>query len=446
MEENKDIHIEGRNVNQMEGEKKMEINRRGFLKGAAFAGVAAMAPGVIGNNSIVDKLEDIVWDREVDLLVVGSGGAAMVCACVAIDAGLDVLVVDKNTHFGGCTNIALGSIGWRGPINGDNAWATYTPQVAYDILTDQNERENKKNDPAVTWAYVNNTAATHDFLVSHGVQLIEGSNEQLPPVSYPRDYEARPQPGAFSGVEPDYRSGSGVVQGLADAFWAKGGEILENHELIELIRDESGKVIGGVIQITESTDYGVKAKDGEPKLFFKANTAVMLGSGSWKGNLQLRKLFDPRIPDYLRHTGQPYVHNTGTAIVAAMNIGAAICSDQQVDVSLYRNKWGTPWYNYRPNSGVAAPGLSVNTNNSQHYILINKAGNRYVDDSLPQNGYIMFDRSCKQEDLLVWMIFDEAGRDAQDHDVTPPNCDPDYAFSADTISELAGKINVPASA
>ena len=43
------------------------------------------------------------WDRETDLLVVGSGGGGMTAALVARKTGLDVLVLEKTAYFGGST-------------------------------------------------------------------------------------------------------------------------------------------------------------------------------------------------------------------------------------------------------------------------------------------------------------------------------------------------------
>ena len=50
------------------------------------------------------------WDREVDFLVVGSGGGGMTAALAAADAGLDTLIIDKSRHFGGTTGMSGGGI------------------------------------------------------------------------------------------------------------------------------------------------------------------------------------------------------------------------------------------------------------------------------------------------------------------------------------------------
>ena len=41
------------------------------------------------------------WDKEVDLLVVGSGAGGMASALYAADTGADVLIVEKEALWGG---------------------------------------------------------------------------------------------------------------------------------------------------------------------------------------------------------------------------------------------------------------------------------------------------------------------------------------------------------
>ena len=50
------------------------------------------------------------WDRVVDVVVVGSGGAALVAATLAHDQGAEVLVVEKDSMLGGTTAVSGGGI------------------------------------------------------------------------------------------------------------------------------------------------------------------------------------------------------------------------------------------------------------------------------------------------------------------------------------------------
>lgn len=54
--------------------------------------------------------ETIKWDHTVDVLVVGSGGGAMVAAIRAKDNGAETLMIEKTDKYGGNTAMSGGVI------------------------------------------------------------------------------------------------------------------------------------------------------------------------------------------------------------------------------------------------------------------------------------------------------------------------------------------------
>lgn len=68
------------------------ISRRSFLGAAAAAGASAVAAPAFAASS--NSSAPAKWDDEVDVVVLGCGGAGMMAACQAHDAGGKVAVYD----------------------------------------------------------------------------------------------------------------------------------------------------------------------------------------------------------------------------------------------------------------------------------------------------------------------------------------------------------------
>jgi hypothetical protein len=77
------------------------LSRRNFLKQGAVAGVGAAAFGGGLGPAQAQGADDITWDYEADVVVIGSGASGMPTAIRARDAGLRVIVVDQNFDVGG---------------------------------------------------------------------------------------------------------------------------------------------------------------------------------------------------------------------------------------------------------------------------------------------------------------------------------------------------------
>ena len=209
------------------------------------------------------------------------------------------------------------------------------------------------------------------------------------------------------------------------------------HKMKRLIRD--AHVRGAVL--------GVEANSGERTLNIKARKAVILGSGGWKGNPWLRRLFDPRMTEDLVASGEPFVKADGTGIIAALELGAALASDRGIDGHLFHRMFGTRYYRFPTGSSYAAPGLGpsgqLSSNEVADLVLVNKSGLRYVNEALPEKPALFYDASLAQKDHVVWAVFDDATAKRHGWDPKPPLVDQDLAFRAPSVRELARLIHVP---
>lgn len=88
---------------------RLRVSRRGFLRAS---GVGAVAAGTLGAVPFVASRAAAQgsWDQEVDVVVVGSGGAGFAAAITARQLGSDVLILEKGAYVGGTTLVSGGGM------------------------------------------------------------------------------------------------------------------------------------------------------------------------------------------------------------------------------------------------------------------------------------------------------------------------------------------------
>ena len=83
------------------------VSRRSFVAGA-LAGAGALAAGFVCRPALA--ADDVKFDDECEVLVVGSGYAGLAAAYEAAEAGAQVRVIDKRAFMGGNSYVADGQI------------------------------------------------------------------------------------------------------------------------------------------------------------------------------------------------------------------------------------------------------------------------------------------------------------------------------------------------
>ncbi len=287
---------------------KNRITRRQFFQDTAIVvGAGAAATGVLDSFTPTPAEAAPIpkkWDKEADVIVVGSGPTGLAAAIAAVEKGASVTVLEQSHEVGGCGLVAGGILYLEGgtriqKLNN----ISDSPDLLFKKLSNYKDRDNKRNDPALLRAWCDASPGTLDWLEQRGVRFMDflspsGGKDALHRKIYHYLLTDKEGPGAASLKSPEgVTSGAGLVKPLESYAKKKGVKILVEHKMTRIIR--KGGTTGRVL--------GVEAQAGGRKKYFKARKAVILGTGGWKGNKFFRKLFDPRMTDDLKATGEPFV-------------------------------------------------------------------------------------------------------------------------------------------
>src|SRR6266550_1355289 len=428
------------------------VSRRAFLsKGVAGVGAAALT--AVPAEDARAQGAPIRWDLSADVVIIGAGVAGLPAAITARDLGASVIIVDENIDIGGRGMLS----GGRGHLRGGHALQqklnikgtddqVFKDWVRFDAgVSSDSDRE-------LVRVFADEQVATFDFLIDNGVKFIE---RPIGPEA------ASTVPRTFVTVEwhvPDEiyapggnRNGSGLVRRLEASARKKGAQILPRHEMKSLIREQltSGKVLG-ITVAAEGRMLNIQARKG-----------VIIATGGHTGNVNFRRMFDPRLTEEYQQACEPYVNQGGDGELAAMDIGASLwaTANQTMEsgsaITKTRHvgcRWGYSSLVFQPESKMfplaKATGLTVA--DWQNMIFVNQYGQRFWNEldgsyrffaaAMAWNG----DTGKLNGGGPIWAIFDADAAAREKWNTKPPNVDPDgYFYSAETIAELAGKIKNP---
>jgi hypothetical protein len=277
--------------------------------------------------------------------------------------------------------------------------------------------------------------------------------------------------------DPEIRAGSGLIRPLEAAARKIGVEILLEHRMTAIHREtpQSGRVTGIAV------DHRGRA------LNIRARNAVIVATGGSTGNVNFRRMFDPRLTEeYCGLAGMPWSDQDASGEIAGMAIGAAL--------------WGLFNYTGEFGSGITKPGaigcqygyvnvrwypgsevfgearaIGLPVKDWQDVILVNMLGKRFFDETghhFTYSSYKSVDpyepgsylnaRNQKYDPNNfinaalagigdghngggpIWAIFDADACTREEWTPHPPHVDSGagFFFAADSIAELAAKIKM----
>lgn len=399
----------------MSSVQNRSVSRRKMIQtSGALAALAGGIPALTLTSAQAAAQE--TWDRETDVVVVGTGAAGTPAAIEAAAAGSEVLRLEKVEAVGGNLSHSQGIVYLGGGTALQQAHGFEdTPDQMFAYLSSFMA---PWEDEAFIRFYVDNSVAHYDWLVENGVEfgteyfpgklITAGSGEgglgfcgNEP--NYPYNEITPPIPRGHSAT--GYGAGmSAALQAVADAQANITTEV--NAPVVQLITDEGGRVIGVVAEIG-----GVQEQ-------ILARQGVILTTGGYEFNEEmLKRTKMEQYQDLMIPQGSGYRGNTGDGIRMAGGLGARLRNMDQT--------FHTPFV-YPPDERV-------------HSVLVNKEGRRFANEA--SYGVVLGDEVVYHQDMTAWLIMNQTVADsveAAGRDVS------DYVAMADTIEELAELIDVPA--
>nr|WP_271213837.1 FAD-dependent oxidoreductase [Rhodococcus wratislaviensis]GLK41107.1 3-oxosteroid 1-dehydrogenase [Rhodococcus wratislaviensis] len=404
--------------------------------------------GTVSQKSIPD---------EVDVAIVGSGGAGLMAALTAAQEGARVLVVESREIVGGATGISAGA-----------AWIPNHGFSTKDL------KVNDDLDQARRYIY----GQGRDQILDH--DLVEKFLETGPHVA--RFIEEHTPFGWIPTIWPDYRSdidGASVGRALFPGpyspaglgenakfvrpalttgmaknplpFWLLGGigtddvwlagpaligalleaglrngvDVRVETPATRLVTDESG--VRGIVVQADGVEHTVRATKG-----------VLLASGGFESSTETTTTYlDAPFGVQVSPTG-----HDGIAVQLAQEVGA--------DLTGMEDAWWMP--------GVQLPGeelegrplarVFLGERALPHSIMVNSKGERFANEALAYDQFGQIMREVDPEtgtmpNAKAWLIFDQNyWTKFGIFGVTPGGQVPDYLHRAGTLSELAKTIGV----
>jgi succinate dehydrogenase/fumarate reductase flavoprotein subunit len=432
------------------------------------------------------------WDREADVVVIGSGAAGLPAAIVAREAGASVIVVEAENHIGGHAITSGGNL----PLGGGTSYQKKhgikdSPDLFFQDLTDWTVVESngfppyRYNDREIIRVFADNSVAAFEFLLAHGVKVIDRPPNsvgheigvsvlrtmQIDVADWPMVHTGGPA----DPTDTEIRAGAGLIRPLEAAARKAGVEILLKHRMTAIHRanSNSGRVTGIAV------DHNGK------KLNIRARKAVIVATGGSTGNVNFRRMFDPRLTEeYCGLAGMPWSDQDASGEIAAMAVGAALWGlfNYTGEFGSHLTKPGAIGCQYgyvnvrwRPGSEVfdKARAIGLPVKDWQDVILVNMIGKRFYDETAGHFGYNTYQSTNPYEPFSylnaknqkydpsnfinaalagigdghngggpIWAIFDADAVAREKWTPEPPHVDTGagFFFSADTIEELARKI------
>jgi fumarate reductase flavoprotein subunit len=312
-----------------------------------------------------------------DLIVVGAGTAGLPAAIFAAERGARVVVIDAAPRIGGSLLIAHGQMSAAGTRVQRDQGINDTPDLHYEDIM---RISNNTADPTLVRLAVDNAAATFDWLMDGGFQMIEG------------------HPVAGSAHEPysEFRYYWGVRSGLSIL------EVLEGALQPAL---DDGRVtlalqtrVNQLIQDPDGAVRGVLALDAQGAEHAYRGAQVLLASGGYGSNPEMFQA----LCGYRDYADSSYEYAQGIGIQLGQAAGGYLRGREH-----YLPNFGAIMADDNSRARPIARFDSYPERRPPWEIYVNAHGERFVREDVPSVD-AREHALLEQPDFRYWIVFDDA--------------------------------------
>lgn len=385
--------------------------------------------------------------KEADVVIIGGGGAGMSAAVAAAENGAKVIVIEKTAALGGNTVLAGGGYNAFDAQREQKQEMTAAQRATIDKIVNT-EAKNDVHQQLIDQvkeqlAQYDASGATYlfDSVEFHALQTYDGGD-------YTGDIELIIEFAKQSANMLNYLEDNGVIwkdttRTYLGALWPRSHEaqnyksgqgfidtfvkiIDENNFDVEIIKEVEAKEF----IMKDGVVVGVKAiaSNGTP-YEITANNGVVLATGGFAANKEMRKQYDPSLLDSMPTSNNPAM--SGDGIVMAETIGAnlvgmnkiqslPVCNPETGQTSdnvgastaIFLNAEGVRFVNEAGRRDEITAAVSAQTNGT-YFVIVNEKNLMVDENGLNKNG-------IKVSDLV----------------------DKGSTIKADTLEELAEKLGM----
>ena len=393
-----------------------------------------------------EALEDAEYD--VDVVIVGAGGAGMTAALTAADQGLQVLVLESQDAVGGNTVKSTGGMNAAKTAYQDNNTFAENAGVEKQLKAAEGYADNQAvaalaktvseqyaayqaapegyfdsvelfeldtiiggkglNNPALVHTLASQSESSIEWLGSVGIELHNVAS--FGGASVKRIHRPVDENGKVLSV------GAYIVPRLEAACKAKENiTILTNTTADEILLDESGAAVGVHAVGKSGNQVVVHAK------------AVILATGGFGANLPMVASYQPSLDGFMTTNA---AGAQGQGITMAVKAGADTVDMDQIQI--------------HPTVQADTAALITEGLRGDGAILVNAEGKRFIDEVGTRD--VVSAAEIAQPGSFSWLIVDQKMADASAVIQGYIKRGTDFCHTADSYEALAEEIGIPADA